>query len=67
MELGENNNSTHPALIPYSKRRRHSWLRVLNGIVSDSIRPWDLRFVPWRQAAGAGGGKKNSSSWILQQ
>lgn len=58
MELGENNNSSHPPLIPYSKRRRHSWLCVLNGIVSDSIRPWDLRFVPWRQAAGTGGGKK---------
>lgn len=61
MELGENNNTTHPSLIPYSKRRSHSWLRVVNGIVSDSIRPWDLGFVPWRQAAGTGGEKKPPS------
>lgn len=61
MELGENNNTTHPPLIPYSKRRRHSWLCVVNGIVSDSIHPWDLGFVPWRQAAGTGGKSKTPS------
>lgn len=61
MELGENNNTTHPPLIPCSKRRRHSWLCVVNGIISDSIHPWDLGFVPWRQAASTGGKSKTSS------
>lgn len=72
MYLAKNNIATRPLFIPYSKRR-HSWLRAVNGLASGSITPWDAGFVPWAEPGARlqgegweGRGEQDFYLWVLQ-
>lgn len=66
MELGEDNNTTRPPLIPYSKRRRHSWLCCQwDGFwPHPSVAPAFCSLAPGCRHSRE---KQNSFSGILQQ